>query len=856
MSSLQGYLGTGLPPILRDLRNKMPEPALYRGIPGNGPALSLISTEGRYQMSGLYAGARPVCLIQPPFTQLNTPYPSLYYLKTFLEKRGHQVIVRDHSIGLFEKIFCRAGLERIFADAEATLASEKGSRRSPALNPIVERFLSEADSWINTIDRLIDFLRGADREWGHFLSLANGVLPGGPRFDACLESLNGNPLPEDAPLLAGKLLADMADFITHTLDPNFSLIRYSGHSGAAFRDFASVKKILDGYMLQNFYRPYLEEEWDHLMDSTPIPASLLIGITIPFPGCLAGALVCGVSAKRRFGNQAAIITGGGYVNTELRFMNVPDIFDYVDYLSFDRGYGSCAAILKHIAAETPPSIPPAPDRQKEPAIYKTMYRSRAGKIIADPSIAAIHSPCAVPVTDCVSAQNDDNFAEFRRIDNESIKTVFPDYRDVDFSRYIYPVDDVNPMHRLWSDGHWLKAYLAHGCYWHACAFCDVTLDYIRCFATIDTAALFRHLVKQAELTGIHGVHLVDEAAPVSSLVQLAELNRDAGLPLTFWGNVRFEKTFTPDVAALLASGGLIGISAGIEVAAEAGFKRIGKGIVLADVVRSCAAFKEAGILTHAYLIYGYWDQDEQEIIDSAEILRQLFAAELLDSAFWHQFVLTRHSRIYAEWKRGKHQELQVSGDTGGADSNTAPIFALNDLSFAGEEKFNRYADPLDRLLAAWAADPANSGATIPVAAAFPFEVKEPSVSANLVMNILDTYARERDAGRRTLPAQHDRVLFLGSKPRISGPEKNMELRWRWRLEEHKIKINIEEDEKETRIAAERITALLVKIFRQNEFTPLAFYENLAEIFGGNNAEKIWQMLREGGLVIYEFNDDL
>ncbi|GHV91088.1 radical SAM protein [Spirochaetia bacterium] len=805
-------------------------------------------------MSGLFTGedaekaggARPVCLIQPPFTQLNTPYPSLYYLKSFLEKRGCQVLVRDHSIGLFERVFCRAGLERIFADAEIALMGNRGqspgSRQRPEQNPIVERFLSEADRWIAVIDRLISFLRGKDREWAHFLSLANGVLPGGPRFDACLESLNGSPLPEDAPLLAGKLLADLADFITHTLDPNFSLVRYAGRTGAALRDFTSVKQSLDGYILKNFYRPYLEEEWDHLTGFSSFPAGTppLIGITIPFPGCLAGALVCGASAKQRFGGKAAVIAGGGYVNTELRFADDPAVFDYVDYLSFDRGYGSWEAILENINMEND-------ECQKEPALYKTMYRSGAGKIIADPAIAD-------PVPKF--AENNSNTARFRRIDDESIKNIFPDYRDADFSRYLYPVDDVNPMHRLWSDGHWLKAYLAHGCYWHGCAFCDLSLDYIRSYQPVDTAALFHHLVEQAEQTGVHGVHLVDEAAPVSSLVQLAELNRDAGLPLTFWGNIRFEKAFTPDIAAILAAGGLVGISAGIEVATPAGFKRLGKGIVLEDVVRSCAAFKEAGILTHAYLIYGYWDQDEQEIIDSAEILRQLFAAELLDSAFWHQFVLTRHSRIYAEWKRGLHPELRVSGDHSGSN-NAKPIFALNDLSFEGEEKFNKYTEPLDRLLASWLAqDLAESGAIAPVTAAFPFRVKEPSVSADTVAELLDSYARDRDEDRGTPPAQHganfplrgevgkpetaDRVLFLGSRPRISGAGENAELSWRWRLGEHRLRAGS---------GAKKIAVLLCENSTRNSITAAEFYNNLKDCLGEGETQKAWQTLREGGLAI-------
>jgi hypothetical protein len=543
------------------------------------------------------------------------------------------------------------------------------------------------------------------------------------------------------------------------------------------------------------------------------------------------------------------------VNTELRFLDEPDFFDYVDYLSFDRGYGSWEAILKSIDTGAREY-----NRTEEPVLYKTMYRSPGGTIIADPAITGPAPGCGI--VSGSAKNNNDNFAEFRRTEDEAVKTVFPDYRDVDFSRYLYPVDDVNPMHRLWSDGHWLKAYLAHGCYWHGCAFCDITLDYIRSFAPVDTAALFRHLVEQAEYTGVHGVHLVDEAAPVSALLHLAELNRDAGLPLTFWGNIRFEKSFSPDTAALLAAGGLVGVSAGIEVATEAGFKRIGKGIALTDVVRACAAFKEAGILTHAYLIYGYWDEDEQEIIDSAEILRQLFAAGLLDSAFWHQFVLTRHSRIYAEWKKGLHSGLRVSGTDGAAvkNSNTTAgggnagerIFALNDLSFAGEEKFARYTEPLDRLLASWMTGAADAAAMV-VTAAFPFKVKEPSVSADLVADILDTYARDRDESRGMVPAQGepakpgttDRVLFLGSRPLISGAGNGAVLRWRWRLMDHTLKIKDEPDTK-----SKKLMALLEKISHHNNSTAAGFHKELTLILGTGNVKKAWSTLREGGLVVF------
>jgi hypothetical protein len=362
----------------------------------------------------------------------------------------------------------------------------------------------------------------------------------------------------------------------------------------------------------------------------------------------------------------------------------------------------------------------------------------------------------------------------------------------------------------------------------------VELDYIHNFSPVDVDALFKHLLVQAEKSGVRGIHLVDEAAPPVALIQLALLNRQAGLPLVFWGNIRFEKTFTPDSAALLAAGGLIGVSAGIEVASESGFKRIGKGIGLAEVVNACAAFKEAGILTHAYLIYGYWDETKQEIIDSAETLRQLFQAELLDSAFWHQFSLTKHSRIYAEKLRGMHPGLKVLGDLD--NGRAGNIFALNDLSFEGEEQFAPYAAPLDQLLASWM----KGECSAPVQSVFPFKVPKPLVSPELVAGLVDRYARDRNNSRifsKNL-IEGKRVLFLGSRPFIRRKRKGEELRWTWRLEEYTLRLG------EGQEGLESIRTLLEEASKSMKAAD--FYQRLeAEL--GKDVEKIWRKLREGGL---------
>lgn len=681
-----------------------------------------------------------VLLLQPPFVQLNSPYPAPYYLRSFLESRGREVRVADHSIEVFSRVFCRSGLERIFADARESagerLRAAARERGGEVLRDNLSRYLSQERMWVSSIDRIVAFLRGEDREFGHLLAAANGALPGGDRVLRAVEAAGGCPGPDDAGLIATLMIADLADFIIFTLDPSFSLVRYAEAIASSLGRFSDVEEVLEGYILRTFYAPLLETEWERV-EAEGFPTEehpLLIACTVPFPGCLAGALVAGRSAKARFGRRVRVVLGGGYVNTELRRVRAPALFDHIDFLSYDRGYGSLEAILA-LRGQTP-----------QGPLYRTVYRSGDRRSLVGAPDAPIPEEGPLQV--------------FARVDAEAPVRTFPDYRGVDFSRYLRPVDDENPMHRLWSDGRWLKAYLAHGCYWHACAFCDVQLDYIRGYVPVDVDALFSHLTAQAALTGVRGVHLVDEAAPPEALARLAQLNRAAGLPLVFWGNIRFERAFTPDVAALLASGGVLGVSAGIEVATDRGFKRVGKGLGLEQVVRACAAFKEAGILVHAYLIFGFWDEEDREILDSAETVRQLFRAGLVDSAFWHKFVLTRRSRIMREAEAGKHPGLEpMDRDQGSWD------FADNDLRFRGEGRSDKWSSPLDALVARWMA---GESLDRPVREDLPFPVPPPTIRDDLVETLLEGYTRDRDAAREGIPSPEDRsgrtAFFLGSDP--------------------------------------------------------------------------------------------
>jgi hypothetical protein len=221
----------------------------------------------------------------------------------------------------------------------------------------------------------------------------------------------------------------------------------------------------------------------------------------------------------------------------------------------------------------------------------------------------------------------------------------PDYSGLDLSLYLDMTEVANPMLRLWSNGRWNKLTLAHGCYWAKCAFCDTSLDYISRYETVTATVLVDRMEAIMQQTGQSGFHFVDEAAPPAVLRHLAIEIISRGLQVSWWGNIRFEKSFTPDLCRLLARSGCIAVSGGIEVASDRLLLLMNKGVTLFGAANTCDAFTKAGIMVHAYLMYGFPTQTTQETIDSLEVVRQFFDLGLIQSAFWHRFAMTVHSPV-------------------------------------------------------------------------------------------------------------------------------------------------------------------------------------------------------------------
>ena len=683
-----------------------------------------------------------VLILQPPIAQLNTAYPSGAYLSAFFKSLGHTTKWLDLNIALFYEIFSRAGLTKLFSlcgPNALKLADEAEKRGDDATSFNLRRYVAQKDLWIDWIDFITAILRPGKRE-----SFSSGYenahrfvfgahVPRGSRMEAYLANLNHDLTTDDARSLASFALADLADFITIAFDKNFSLVRYAESLTVSESSFSEVAKGADSPVLKEFYEPLLERLAANNEELEGDEKSLVL-ISIPFAGTFAASLATGRFFKRKFGEKAYVCFGGGFVNTELRETEELSLVNYCDAICYDRGYASYKELLNLITGKS----------ENSSGLLKSIFKMRKFvRQISDgqqpdyEKLQAEHDSGLISVIPPLS-ETSQTYEQSLAYEKEITSSLIPDFSDIDFSIYPRLIDDTNPMHRLWSDGAWLKAYMAHGCYWHKCAFCDVTLDYVKGYCPTTVSKLYDGLLAQCKEKGVYGIHFVDEAMPPALMISFARENIAHGSPITWWGNVRFEKSFTRDVADFLAYGGLIGVSAGLESATGNGLNAIHKGTDLESIVGACCAFKEAGILVHAYMIYGYWWEKEQDLINSMETLRQFYANGLLDSCFWHKFVLTRHSRVYKEWKEGKISDLKPIDPQ---EKKNAPLFAKNGLHFEGEKKSEKYGRFLDSSLNQWMH---GEDLEKPVQKWFDFPVQRPTVSKDFIAKLIAQYETKRD----------------------------------------------------------------------------------------------------------------
>ncbi len=537
-------------------------------------------------------------LITPPFTQLNTPYPATAYLKGFLNTKEISSYQVDLGIEVILELFSKEGISHVFLFAEEndTIHSEN-----------TERIYLLKDEYIRTVEDVILFLQGKNQTLARQICSEN-FLPQASRFDQLndLEWAFGSMgLQDKAKHLATLYLEDLSDFIKECVDENFGFSRYAERLGRSANSFDELHAMLQ---LEPTFIDDINLQLLELTIEEQNPK--LVCFSVPFPGNLYAAFRCAQYIKD---NHPSIKTamGGGFPNTELRDLKDVRVFEYFDYITLDDG----ELPVELLASNTLNPSSSNPNHN----LFRRTFLLESGVVTYN------------------------NFS--LRKDYKQIDVGTPDYADLLLDKYISVIEVANPMHSLWSDGRWNKLTMAHGCYWGKCTFCDVSLDYIGKYEPLTAKMLVDRMESMIEQTGERGFHFVDEAAPPALMRELALeiLRRD--LVVTWWTNIRFEKSFTYDLCKLLKASGCIAVSGGLEVASDRLLDLIQKGVTVEQVAQVTGNFTESNIMVHAYLMYGYPTQTIQETVDSLEMVRQLFELGIIQSGFWHQFALTAHSPV-------------------------------------------------------------------------------------------------------------------------------------------------------------------------------------------------------------------
>jgi len=561
----------------------------------------------------------PVFLITPPFTQLNTPYPATAYIKGFLNTKGIPSVQADLGIEVTLALFNKEGLTKLFQ----AIRSKKCE-----LNPNCQRILALENNYINTIDQVILFLQGKLDTIAHLIC-SRTFLPEADAFDQMddLDWAFGAMGKQDkAKHIATMYLEDLGNLIKETIDPYFGFSRYAeslGRSANSFDElYAAInapKSYIDNILLDIFEK-YIQKVQPKL-----------VCISVPFPGNLYTSLRCGQWIKQHH-PSIKVAMGGGFANTELRSLSDPRVFEFYDFITLDDGEAPIEILIDHI------------DGKKEVHDLKR---------------------CFTLLNGVVTYINESIYPDYKQ---HQLGT--PDYEGLWLDQYISVIELVNPMHSLWSDGRWNKLTMAHGCYWGKCTFCDISLDYIKTYEPATASLLADRMELMIAQTGQNGFHFVDEAAPPALMKALAIEIIKRKLVVSWWANVRFEKSFTRDLCLLLKASGCIAVSGGLEVASDRLLELIQKGITVAQVAKVSQHFNDAGIMVHAYLMYGFPTQTVQETVDSLEMVRQLFETGVLKSAFWHLFTMTAHSPVGLAPEKYKVKKV----------SNAVGTFANNDIA--------------------------------------------------------------------------------------------------------------------------------------------------------------------------------
>ncbi|AEA45727.1 B12-binding domain-containing radical SAM protein [Fluviicola taffensis] len=641
-------------------------------------------------------------LVTPPFTQLNTPYPATAYLKGFLNTKNIASIQADLGIEVILELFSKTGLTTLFAEIET---------KDLQLSENAERIVALKADYIQTIDSVIGFLQGKNPSLAHPIC-QDDFLPEASRFNQ-LEELDwafGIMGTQDkAKHLATLYLEDISDLIVETVDSHFGFSRYAERLGRSALKFDELYDALQQEITftDKILLEILEKRFQEVDPN-------MVAFSVPFPGNLYAAFRCAQYIKKQY-PKVKTAMGGGFPNTELRSVSDARVFEFFDFITLDDGEAPIENLVEYLHGK------------------RAIQELKRTFALIDNQVVYI---------------NNSKTPDYKQKDLGT-----PDYSDLLLDQYISVIEIVNPMHRMWSDGRWNKLTMAHGCYWGKCTFCDISLDYIKIYEPATAKILVDRMEELILQTGQNGFHFVDEAAPPALMRELALEIIRRKLVVSWWTNIRFEKSFTHDLCILLKNSGCIAVSGGLEVASDRLLTLIDKGVTVSQVAKVTRNFTETGIMVHAYLMYGFPTQTVQETIDSLEMVRQLFETGVLQSGFWHQFAMTAHSPIGLN-----PEQFNVIRETG------LGTFANNDLVHQDKTGIDheQFSFGLKKSLYNFMH---GIGFDMPLQSWFDFKIPRTNISPNFILDAIEELE---------IPSTKasSKIVWLGKKPTLNFYTKN------------------------------------------------------------------------------------
>ena len=639
----------------------------------------------------------------------------------------------DLGIEVTLDLFSKQGLEKLFNAIEE---KQSKSQDDYILSENSARIIALKDAYIKTIDDVVLFLQGKSNTLAHLICARN-FLPEASRFEQIddLKWAFGSMGKIDmAKHIATMYLEDLSDLIKENIDEHFGFSRYAESLGRSANSFDELY-----FALQQPFT-YLDEILIKILDQKmKMVHPKLVCISVPFPGNLYTSLRCGQWIKQNFPG-VKVAMGGGFANTELRSLSDPRVFEFYDFITLDDGEAPLEILIEHL------------DGKKQQNELKRCFTLVNGE---------------------VKYINNTSCADYKQ---GQIGT--PDYDGLLLDKYISAIEVINPMHSLWSDGRWNKLTMAHGCYWAKCTFCDVSLDYIKSYEPIAASLIVDRMQELVEKTGENGFHFVDEAAPPSLMKAVAIEIIKRKLVVSWWANVRFEKSFTRDLCLLLKEAGCIAVSGGLEVASDRLLNLINKGITVEQVAKVSKHFSESGIMVHAYLMYGFPTQTVQETVDSLEMVRQLFETGVLQSAFWHLFTMTAHSPVGLSPEKYKVKKVNDAIGT----------FANNDIEHVDLTGANHeiFGFGLKKALLNYM-----HGACfeMPLQKWFEFKIPKTTISVDYILKAVNE--------PEVVANNHSKVIWLGISPTTSIIQKSKkgnkweEMSMRFHNNKSEIEISVE-----------------------------------------------------------------